>query len=326
MMEIKSNADAIKSQELDVSNKTDVIASIPLSNSLDSATLSPLSVYSKNQHISIELRQPLPMSCYHWHGQIEINLPFDSGVEYLINGEVVKLKKNHIGLFWACVPHKLTEPGDCKSMAILYLPMHLFLSWPVDRELITCITHGMVVKSCTEHIISESEVKRWQLELASDNGQIRQLATDEIGLMLKRLSLLGWEKVSISRSTKTTDNLVSKHAQVYVSQMLAYISSNYDQALTIANIAEHVKLNPNYAMGIFHRVMQLTMKQYITTMRLNHVRALLGDTDKSVLDIALTAGFRSSSRFYSTFQKHIGMTPQKYRNLSKSNHVNSSSE
>ncbi len=47
--------------------------------------------------------------------------------------------------------------------------------------------------------------------------------------------------------------------------------------------------------------MQLTLKQYITAMRINHVRALLSDTDITVLDVALTAGFRSSSRFYSTF-------------------------
>ena len=47
--------------------------------------------------------------------------------------------------------------------------------------------------------------------------------------------------------------------------------------------------------------MQQTMKQYITAMRINHVRALLSDTDKTIPDIALTAGFRSSSRFYSTF-------------------------
>jgi transcriptional regulator GlxA family with amidase domain len=37
--------------------------------------------------------------------------------------------------------------------------------------------------------------------------------------------------------------------------------------------------------------MQQTMKQYITAMRINHVRALLSDTDKTILDIALTAGF-----------------------------------
>jgi AraC-like DNA-binding protein len=44
---------------------------------------------------------------------------------------------------------------------------------------------------------------------------------------------------------------------------------------------------------------------------------LLSDTDKTILDIALTAGFGSSSRFYSTFQKYVGMPPQKYRKLSQ---------
>ena len=52
-------------------------------------------------------------------------------------------------------------------------------------------------------------------------------------------------------------------------------------------------------------------------MRINHVRALLSDTDKSILDIALTVGFRSSSRFYSTFGKYVGMSPQQYRKLSR---------
>jgi len=44
--------------------------------------------------------------------------------------------------------------------------------------------------------------------------------------------------------------------------MLEFIAANCDKQLTVDAIAEHVKLNPNYAMGIFHRVMQLTMKQY----------------------------------------------------------------
>ena len=123
--------------------------------------------------------------------------------------------------------------------------------------------------------------------------------------MLKRFSLSGWEPILVNKTSRTHKNSVSRHAQFYVSQMLGFIAENYDQALTINDVAEHVKLNANYAMGIFQRVMQLTMKQYITAMRINHVRALLSDTDKSILDIALTAGFRSSSRFYSTFGKYV---------------------
>ncbi|MGB9098504.1 transcriptional regulator MelR [Erwinia sp.] len=287
-------------------------------NSTDSETLSPLSLYSEYQRMDIELRTPDYMETSHWHGQVEINVPFDGDVEYLINNETVVIKQGHITLFWACTPHRLTRPGDCTNMAILNLPMHLFLSWPLDKQLINHVTHGMVIKSLAEQQLSPFEVQRWQQELQHQNEQVRQLAIDEIGLMLKRFSLSGWQPILVTKlpRNQSTGPGISRHSQFYVSQMLEFIGANFDQALTIEQVADHVKLNPNYAMGIFQRVMQLTMKQYITAMRINHVRALLSDTDKAILDIAFTAGFRSSSRFYSTFNKYVGMTPQKYRKLS----------
>lgn len=286
-------------------------------NSTDSHTRSPMSLYSEYQRMDIELRVPHLMESCHWHGQVEVNVPFDGDVEYLINNEVVQIKKSHITLFWACTPHQLTRTGSCQNMAIINLPMHLFLSWPLDRQLINHITHGLVIRSLTAQQLSPFEVQRWQQELSSPNEQIRQLTVDEIGLMLKRLSLSGWEPIQVNKMTRirSKGNNVSRHAQFYVSQMLEFIGASFDQALTIEQVAEHVKLNPNYAMGIFQRVMQLTMKQYITAMRINHVRALLSDTDKSILDIALTAGFHSSSSFYSTFNKYVGMSPQNYRKL-----------
>lgn len=286
-------------------------------NSTDLTTRSPMSLYSEYQRMDIELRQPQAMPASHWHGQVEVNVPFDGDVAYLINNDVVRIKQGHITLFWACTPHQLIDPGGCRNMAIINLPMHLFLSWPLDRQVINHVTHGMVIKSLTAQQLTPFEVARWQQEITSDNEQIRQLAIDEISLMLKRLSLSGWEPVRVNKTAKmrSAGNNVSRHAQFYVSQMLEFIGANFDRPLTIDQVTAHVKLNANYGMGIFQRVMQLTMKQYITAMRINHVRALLSDTDKSILDIALTAGFHSSSSFYSTFSKYVGMSPQNYRKL-----------
>ncbi|HBT4399027.1 TPA: transcriptional regulator MelR [Klebsiella pneumoniae] len=235
---------------------------------------SPLALYSEYQRMDIELRPPHAMPTSHWHGQVEVNVPFDGDVEYLINNEVVRIEKGYITLFWACTPHQLTRPGDCQQMAIFNLPMHLFLSWPLDRELINHVTHGMVIKSLAAQQLSAFEVRRWQQELSHENEQIRQLAIDEIALMLKRLSLAGWQPILVNKTSRTHKNSVSRHAQFYVSQMLEFIAAHYDQAL-------------------------------------------LSDTDKTILDIALTAGFRSSSRFYSTFTRYVGMPPQQYRKLSQ---------
>lgn len=62
--------------------------------------------------------------------------------------------------------------------------------------------------------------------------------------------------------------------------------------------------------------MQQTMKQYITAMRINHVRALLSDTDKTIRYVS-TAGFCSSSRFKQHLYSHVSMPPQQYRKLSQ---------
>ncbi|WP_186706806.1 AraC family transcriptional regulator, partial [Vibrio cyclitrophicus] len=103
----------------------------------------------------------------------------------------------------------------------------------------------------------------------------------EIGLMLKRICLDGWQQLLVNRQDKSTKKGVSKHSQFYVSQMLEYIATHHNQPLTVKDIAEHIGLHSNYAMNVFQRTMQMTIKQYITAMRINHARALLSDTDRT---------------------------------------------
>lgn len=101
--------------------------------------------------------------------------------------------------------------------------------------------------------------------------------------------------------------------------MLNYIGTNFNQSITVSQVASAVGLNVNYAMGLFQSVMQLTIKQYITMMRINHAKALLSDTDKTMLDVSLTAGFNSLSRFYENFQKYTGFSPMNYRKQLRGN-------
>ena len=85
------------------------------------------------------------------HRQVEYrHLLAIAGAGPVVGGtgpETRGIAPGYITLFWACTPHQLTRPGDCQQMAIFNLPMHLFLSWPLDRELINHVTHGMVIKS-----------------------------------------------------------------------------------------------------------------------------------------------------------------------------------
>ncbi len=82
-------------------------------------TRSPLSLYSEYQRMEIEFRAPHIMPTSHWHGQVEVNVPFDGDVEYLINNEKVNINQGHITLFWACTPHQLQIPEPVRAWRFL---------------------------------------------------------------------------------------------------------------------------------------------------------------------------------------------------------------
>ncbi|TNH03268.1 transcriptional regulator MelR [Testudinibacter sp. TR-2022] len=285
-----------------------------------SESISPLALYSDNQPLRVNLQYPpAAMPGYHWHGHMEINIPFDDDVDYIFNGHNVTIKANHITLFWASVPHRVVDCRQCKAMAVLDVPVHLFLSWPLPQDLINHITHGMIIQSLNPDLVSQFEVARWEKELKMPTLSRQQLVYDEIELMIKRIALDGWQLLLEKVYEPNGQQKSSKHTQHYVSLMLDHIASHYSKSLTVSDVASAVGLNTNYAMGLFQSVMQLTIKQYITMMRINHTKALLSDTDKTMLDISLTAGFNSISRFYDNFQKYTGFSPTHYRKMIRSN-------
>ncbi len=105
----------------------------------------------------------------------------------------------------------------------------------------------------------------------------------------------------------------------------AYISANFDHALTLNMLAEHVHLSLYYTAHYFKRMFNTTFKQYLNTMRIIKAKYLLQDDHLSVTEIALNCGFDSSSSFSRVFKDKEGMTPSKYRSLRRVSKANKDS-
>ena len=59
--------------------------------------------------------------------------------------------------------------------------------------------------------------------------------------------------------------------------------------------------------------MGVTPYHYLVKIRLDAAASLLGDTDLSVLDIALSCGYGSAAHFTAAFHKRFFQTPSVYR-------------
>lgn len=274
---------------------------------------SPLGVHYQPDRVYLEEREPDNMQCYHWHGHVEINLPFEDRVDYLINGRTFTLPANHLGAFWAAVPHRLIERHQCKSMMIAYVPIHTFLYWPLDEPIYNDLLHGAVLASASPYPLARNHLNLMISDFQEHDETLSALISDELLIMLRRVTRYGWRQLLAPDVTEKRCIARGDPSLVQVQAMLEFIAKNYDRPITSELIASEVGLHPNYAMNQFKKVMRTSIKQYINRMRINHAKALLADTRRSILDIALCVGFGSSSRFYVAFKQYEEMTPQAFR-------------
>ena len=110
------------------------------------------------------------------------------------------------------------------------------------------------------------------------------------------------------KPTTVTDTGLNK-----VEQMACFVAQRYTERLAVQEIADMVKLHPNYAMNLFQKTFGTTLINYLTQHRVSHAGRLLATTDQTVTDIAFNSGFNSISRFNEAFRRACGCAPRKYR-------------
>ncbi|HVK53342.1 MAG TPA: bifunctional DNA-binding transcriptional regulator/O6-methylguanine-DNA methyltransferase Ada [Pseudoxanthomonas sp.] len=77
-------------------------------------------------------------------------------------------------------------------------------------------------------------------------------------------------------------------------------------------LAEHIGLSPYHFHRVFKAATGLTPKAYADAHRARRLREGL-ESDGSITDAIVEAGFNSSSRFYETSNQRLGMRPSDYR-------------
>lgn len=139
------------------------------------------------------------------------------------------------------------------------------------------------------------------------------LFTEKPELVLRSLSALEeWVQYVIEvamnqiHSTEGSMSVVEKVKQ-YVA---AHISVS---ELSREVIAAHVFLNPDYLTRVFKKETGLSISDYLQQQRIQYAKDLLAGSNKSVIEVALLAGYSNVSYFSTLFKKAVSMNPIEYR-------------
>lgn len=92
-----------------------------------------------------------------------------------------------------------------------------------------------------------------------------------------------------------------------------YIKDNYNGDLSLEKIAKFCHCNPNYLSNLFVKKYNMTIIDYILSIRLKKAKEYLSMTTMSIKEIAIQIGFNYPNYFSKVFKEKCGETPLQYR-------------
>jgi len=119
--------------------------------------------------------------------------------------------------------------------------------------------------------------------------------------------------------------LISRHADVVpkslktgyekpaVKQVIDYIQANYQEDISIEQLAKIANLSPFHFIRVFSQYTGLSPHAYLVQVR-THRAKLLIEKGLRLTDIAYQSGFSDQSHLTRNFKRLMGYTPGQYRN------------
>ncbi|WP_198510340.1 response regulator transcription factor [Bacillus solitudinis] len=102
----------------------------------------------------------------------------------------------------------------------------------------------------------------------------------------------------------------SKH----IKQVLSYISENYQQDLSLDELAGYINLHRNYLSSLFKKETGLTFIHYLHAFRITKAKDLLMNSPElSIHQVGKLVGYENQEHFYKVFRKLEGQPPGKFR-------------
>lgn len=107
----------------------------------------------------------------------------------------------------------------------------------------------------------------------------------------------------------------SKHGMrnTHLVKAISLMEENIEEPISPSMISDELGISIRQLERLFGRHMGATPKNYYTDLRLHRARNLLVQSDRSITEIAIACGFRSTSHFSRVFKKHFGVSPSEQK-------------
>lgn len=149
--------------------------------------------------------------------------------------------------------------------------------------------------------IAEAAAPRGNIEL--ELLQQENLFELKAGLLFLNRCVLNW----------VNDHTIVQYPPIVLSA-IQIINENYQENLTVTDLANRLHLSPNYLSALFKKHTGTTISEYITRQRIQRAKEIMIENCSiKTYEIADMVGYNDYEYFRKMFKKYVGINPAQYR-------------
>ena len=252
---------------------------------------------------------------WHWHPEIEITYVQKGTMCYKVNHMVYHLKEGDIVFNNSGALHSGTMENqkDCAYIPVTFdsrLIYGFFQSTVNSKYVDPVIQDSMLPAIC----IDQSEpwhkpFREYLLRIIDLDEKKPDFYELDITICLQSMWRLLLEHITYETQASRENSLEYDR----IKKILSYIEENYQNKITLNDIAGHIHLCESECTRLFKRHMNTTLFAFLQEYRIERSLEFLQD-DQPVSAVADKAGFSDPNYYSKVFAKIKGCSPREYRN------------
>ncbi|MCD8217945.1 MAG: helix-turn-helix domain-containing protein [Clostridiales bacterium] len=202
---------------------------------------------------------------------------------------------------------ELIEAGDIEQVQVILNDIlgGIYFSSGNDLQLIKIRTNELVsviYRRLLQKGIDSNEMYEMVSEFQKNSARSSDVTeiSYELGLVLRKF-------------VEIMHDGIHQEASDLVCKSLDYIHKNYRERITLEDTAEHVAVSPAHLSRLFKEDMGIGFAAYVNKIRMKKAKELLQESDRSLVDIALSVGYSNQQYFSMVFKREYGISPGQYR-------------
>lgn len=247
---------------------------------------------------------------YHWHPEFELIRVLTGTLRLTLDEEEHDLSAGELAFVHGGVLHAGRPMDGCSYECLVFDPTAFRRNNPACSAYIQKITNrsAMIypIFSAQYHDIHQSVAGAF--DALRDHTEGYPLA---VYASFYHFFALCFARHYYQKSAP--ENRKGYRKVMQLKKIIGFIDENYDQPITLEELASTVDMSPNYFCRFFQQMTHRTPIDYLNFQRIEQACYLLMSTEKSVTDIAFSCGFNDPSYFIKLFRRYKNMTPGQYR-------------